>query len=33
MKRSMWAAILSDVHLWVPFCVLLGGVCLLLVLR
>jgi hypothetical protein len=29
----MWAAILSDVHLWVPVCVLLVGVCLLLVLR
>jgi len=33
MKRSMFAAIASDVHLWVPVCVLLGGICLLVVLR
>ena len=33
MKRSMFTAIVSDVHLWVPLCVLVGGVCLLLCLR
>jgi hypothetical protein len=33
MKRSIVAAIFSDVHLWVPVCVLLGGICLLVVLR
>jgi|GEM_PF-1730392 len=33
MKHSMFVAIVSDVHLWVPLCVLLGGICLLLTLR
>lgn len=33
MKRNMLVAILSDVHLWVPLCVLLGGICLLVTLR
>jgi hypothetical protein len=32
-KLSMFAAIVSDVHLWVPLGVLLGGVCLLIALR
>lgn len=33
MKRSVFLAIVSDVHLWVPLCVLLGGICLLIALR
>jgi hypothetical protein len=33
MKRSMLVAIVSDVHLWVPLGVLLGGICLLIALR
>jgi hypothetical protein len=33
MKRTTFIAIVSDVHLWVPLCVLLGGICLLLTLR
>jgi len=33
MSQSKFAAIVSDVHLWVPLCVLVGGVCLLLALR
>lgn len=33
MKQSIFAAILSDAHLWVPVGVLLGGICLLVVLR
>lgn len=32
-KPSMLIAIVSDVHLWVPLGVLLGGICLLVVLR
>ena len=32
-SQSKFAAIVSDVHLWVPLCVLVGGVCLLLALR
>lgn len=33
MKRSMFFAIVSDVHLWVPLGVLFGGICLLIALR
>lgn len=33
MTGSKFTAIISDVHLWVPLCVLLGGVCLLIALR
>jgi hypothetical protein len=33
MKKSTVAAVISDVHLWVPVCVLVIGVCLLIALR
>jgi hypothetical protein len=33
MKQSKFFAIISDVHLWVPLGVLLGGICLLIALR
>lgn len=33
IKKSKLAAVASDVHLWVPLCVLLGGICLLVVLQ
>ena len=33
MKKSAFVAVVSDVHLWVPLCVLVVGVCLLIALR
>jgi hypothetical protein len=33
MKRSKISAILTDIHLWVPFVVLLAGTLLLMALR